>query len=261
MEYLITSIKCFKRALMVYKRQPFTVRRNPKMSNDIKFIMDFYKLENNNDKSKDNNSFYNFNDLSISQTSLFSLSYLNLLFCLSLDKKYTEILLLIKVFPPKLLENNKDLRNKLDYFKLYALLNLKKYPDIEDIINKNIEEKKDKNSEVNNINDVFDCFNINCYKTEEKFNHKSYLILAEIYLDCRLKRYDKAEKKIKKLIKLRKLENKNEISKYFHQLLLYILSLKNKKNQIINLLKYRWIQIQNKDKNTFIEYKNGDKDG
>lgn len=96
-KYLLTSIKCFKKSIMLYKRQPLTVQRSTKMINDIKYIMDFYKIEYKNN-SNDNNGFYNFNDLKISKISLFSLSYLNLLFCLTLNEKYNEVLLLIKVF-------------------------------------------------------------------------------------------------------------------------------------------------------------------
>ena len=99
--------------------------------------MKFYNIENNN-FSNSTDSFHNFNDFNISQISLFSLSYINLLFCLSLDEKYNEVLLLIKVFPTNLLKNNNDIKNKLDYFKLNAMMNLKRHGEIEHIIAKSI---------------------------------------------------------------------------------------------------------------------------
>ena len=259
-EYLITSINCFKKSIMLYKRKPYTIKRNEKMINDIKFILNFYKIENKN-ISSNNESFYNFNDLNISQISLFTLSYMNLLFCLSLNGRYNEVILLIRVFPPNLLNNNPDIKNKLDYFKLNAMLNLKKYKEAEEIINK--EKENINNSDINYAKNEFHCFNTSVCDKEYKINHESYLILAEIYLDCGLKKYDKAEKNLNKLIKMVKYDKRSEIAKYYNQLMLYILSLENKRNRMVNLIKYRWNQIQNKaeKKNKFIEYKNGDKNG
>ena len=254
-EYLITSIQCFKKSIMLYKRQPYTIPRNEKMINDINYIMKFYNIENNNNVSNNIGPFYNFNDLNISQISLFTLCYLNLLFCLSLDEKYNEVLILIKVFPPNLLKNNSDIKNKLDYFRLNAMMNLKRYGQVENIINKY--KEKEKNQE----NKEIDCLNFNgCYQ-ETKMNHESYLLLAEIYLNCRLKKYDKAEKNLNKLIKAIKKDKNLNISKYYNQLLLYILLLQNKESQALNLIKFKWKQKQNKEKNEFIEYKNGDKNG
>ena len=254
-EYLITSIQCFKKSIMLYKRQPYTIPRNEKMINDINYIMKFYNIENNNNVSNNIGPFYNFNDLNISQISLFTLCYLNLLFCLSLDEKYNEVLILIKVFPPNLLKNNSDIKNKLDYFRLNAMMNLKRYGQVENIINKY--KEKEKNQE----NKEIDCLNFNgCYQ-ETKMNHESYLLLAEIYLNCRLKKYDKAEKNLNKLIKSIKKDKNLNISKYYNQLMLYILLLQNKESQALNLIKFKWNQKQNKEKNQFIEYKNGDKNG
>ena len=253
-EYLITSIQCFKKSIMLYKRQPYKIPRNEKMINDINYIMKFYNIENNNNISNNIGPFYNFNDLNISQISLFTLCYLNLLFSLSLDEKYNEVLLLIKVFPPNLLKNNSDIKNKLDYFRLNAMMNLKRYGQVENIIKYKEKEKNQENKEI-------DCLNFNgCYQ-ETKMNHESYLLLAEIYLNCRLKKYDKAEKNLNKLIKAIKKDKNLNISKYYNQLLLYILLLQNKESQALNLIKFKWEQKQNKEKNEIIEYKNGDKNG
>ena len=257
-KYLITSIKCFKKSIMLYKKQPFTIPRNEKMVNDINYIMNFYKIENKN-ISGNKNSFYNFNDLNFSQISLFTLSYINLLFALSLNEKYNEVLLLIKVFPQKL-SNNLEIKNKLDYFKFHAMLNIKRYKEAEEIINKNKKIEKENNSDFNYDNNFFDCYNTSGCVIESEMNHKTYLTLAEIYLDCRLKRYDKAEKNLYKLIKL-KFGNKQNISKYYNQLMLYILALQNKEKHIVQLIKYRWNQLELKEKNKFIKIKNNDENG
>ena len=92
-------------------------------------------------------------------------------------------------------------------------------------------------------------------------NHESYLLLAEIYLDIRLKKYDKAEKNLSKLIKAVKQDKNNNIYIYYNQLMIYILLLQNKDNQALNLIKYKWNQKQHKEKNKLIKYKNGDKNG
>ena len=141
------------------------------------------------------------------------------------------------------------------------MLNLKKYKEAEEIINK--EKENINNSDINYAKNEFHCFNTSVCDKEYKINHESYLILAEIYLDCGLKKYDKAEKNLNKLIKMVKYDKRSEIAKYYNQLMLYILSLENKRNRMVNLIKYRWNQIQNKaeKKNKFIEYKNGDKNG
>ena len=253
--YLITSINCFKKSLMLYKKQPFTVKRNAKMVSDIQYIMSFYNIETKNTK-KNTSSFYNFNDFNLSQISLFTLSYMNLLFCLSLNDKYAEVLLLIKVFPPNLIDDI-NIKNKLDYFKFNAMLNLKKYKEAEEIISKN--KEKDKNSEMN-INE-FDCYNTNSFSVETKMEHKSYLLLSEIYLDCRLKRYQKAEKNLNELIKM-KFYKKTNIPKYYNQLMIYILSLQNKNHNIIDFLKQRWTMLQKNEKIELIDnIKNEDDNG
>ena len=139
---------------------------------------------------------------------------------------------------------------------------MKKYKDAEEIINKNKEVINGKNSDSNYINQKFECFNSTGCKIESDMNHKDYLLLAETYIDCRLKRYDKAEQNLLRLINKKFDSNKNQkTSKYYYQIMLYILSLQNKKYGIVDLLKHRWNELQNRNINGFIEYKNGDKIG
>ena len=72
-------------------------------------------------------------------------------------------------------------------------------------------------------------------------------------LNCGLKKYDKAEKNLMKIINMN-YEKKSNISNYYTQLMVYILSLQNKKKQTINLLKYRWNEFQKKGKKPSIKY-------
>ena len=51
------------------------------------------------------------------------------------------------------------------------------------------------------------------------------------------------------------------LSKYYTQLMIYILSLQNKKSATINFIKYRWNFLQNKYKNNININNNNDKNG
>ena len=54
---------------------------------------------------------------------------------------------------------------------------------------------------------------------------------------------------------------KTNIPKYYQQLMIYILSLQNKKNNLVDLIKQRWKKLQQKEKIEFKEYKNEDDNG
>ena len=264
--YLLTSINCFKKTILLFKRPQFVVKRNKKMFDEIKSILNFYIKNDDSEQNElinkiitnESESIYNYNDLNISENSLFTNCYMNLLFSLSLNEKYSEILLLIKAFPKNILNDNINLKNNLNYYKLSSLLNLSKYEEVEKIIeeNKKINENKKENN-IYNPKYKFDCFNINNFEIEKNMSHKSYLLLAEIILNCKLKKYENAEKNINKLINMNYCKN-NNISKYYTQLMIYILSLQNKKRQTINLIKYRWNNLQKKTKinNDIINYSN-----
>ena len=257
-EYLITSIKCFKKPILLYKSKPYVIKRDTKINENIESIINFFKIDNKNIQKR-TDSCCNFNDLNISNISLFISSYLNLLFSLTLNEKYNEVLLLIKVFPPNLLNQN-NIKTKLDYFKLNSLINIRKYKEVEEIIKKNKEKESENESDINYTTYEFDCLNKNNCELEKKMNHKLYLLLAKTFLNCGLKKYDKAEKNLMKIINMN-YEKKSNISNYYTQLMVYILSLQNKKKQTINLLKYRWNEFQKKGKKPSIKYKNNDKNG
>ena len=257
-KYLLLSINCFKKVILLFKKPQFINKRSNKMYEELKSILNFYTK---NEESKlinkiitnESESLYNFNDLNISENSLFTNCYMNLLFCLSLNEKYTEILLLIKAFPTSIINNNINIKNKLNYYKLSSMLNLSKYKEVEKLIEDN---KKVNYENKNNMNNEIYCFDIKNCNIEKNINHKSYLLLAETILNCKLNKFGIAEKNLYKLIKMNYNEKSN-ISKYYNQLMIYILSLQNKKTQTINFIKYRWNKLQNKYKNNNTINNNG----
>jgi hypothetical protein len=260
--YLLTSIKCFKKSILLFKRPQFVIKRNKKMFEEIKSILNFYTKNEESEQSElinkiilnESELIYNYNDLNISENKLFTNCYMNLLFTLSLNEKYSEILLLIKAFPTNIVKENNNIKNILNYYKLSSLLSLSKYKEVEAIIEENKKTINENNISIQK--NKFDCYNINDFKVEKNINHKSYLLLAETILNCKLKKYESAEKNMNKLINMNFSKN-NNIPKYYSQLMIYILSLQNKKRQTINLIKYRWNNLQKKPKNKSIINYNG----
>ena len=266
-KYLLLSIKCFKKVILLFQRPQFVIKRNKKMLDDIKSILNFYRknekpeIKNaiNKISSNEYTSINNLDDLNISENTLFISCYMNLLFCLSLNEKYNEMLLLIKAFPQNIIKNNDNIKNKLNYYKLNALINLSKYKEVEKIIedNKNSIDNNQKNN-----SKEFNCYNINNSEIETNISHKSYLLLADIFLNYKLKKYDQAEQKLNILINMDYYKNK-DISQYYKQLMIYLLSLQNKKSQVVSLVKHRWNYFLNKYKNNInnINIINNDKNG
>ena len=71
-----------------------------------------------------------------------------------------------------------------------------------------------------------------------------FLQIGKIFLHCKNGDWGQALDSLINVIKNN--YNKNEdISKYYYKLMIYILSNKNKSGKIIELIKYRWNQIQN----------------
>ena len=267
-KYLLMSINCFKKVLLLFKRPQFTIKRNNKMYDEIKSILNFYTKNEESEQNKlinkiitnENESIYNYNDLNISENSLFTNCYMNLLFCLSLNENYSEILLLIKAFPQNITNNNIYIKNKLNYYKLNSMINLSKYKEVEKIIEDSKNPITEEQNNNGNVTTDFDCYDMNNCRLEKNINHKTYLLLAETILNCKLKKYDVAEKNLNKLIAIN-YNKKKDISKYYNQLMVYILSLQNKKYQTINFIKYRWNSLKNNSKNNINIINNNDKNG
>ena len=130
---------------------------------------------------------------------------------------------------------------KIKYYELQSLINLNKRNKASELINEEINKYGNIDSDANND---FDCFNLDDFQIEKDFNHKIFLQIGQVFLFCKNKDWDMAYETLINIIKNN--YNKNEdISKYYYKLLIYILSNKNKSSKIIQLIKYRWNQIQN----------------
>ena len=246
--YLEISINAFKKVLNIYKKINNNNFNENKKVEDLKGIYNFFTK--NIDETKEFKNILNKQNISKKHhmpKSLIYSCYLNLLFSYNLKKKYLDMLLLIKnIKKEKSLSTN--LKRKVKYYEILSFINLNKNNKAEELINEEMNKYGyiDKDS-----NNDFDCFNIDDFQIEKDINHKIYLGIGQIFIDCRNKKYGLAEKKLLNLID--KNYNGNEdISKYYYQLMIYILSSQNNKSKTIQFIKYRWKQIPNNNIHTDI---------
>lgn len=241
--HLDISINSFKKVLKIYKKIKF--QNENKKTEDLKFIYNFYTKNIGETKEfKNMINRQNSNKKTNIQKSLIYSCYLNLLFSYHLKKKYLEIILLIKnIKKEKILSNS--IKRKIKYYELLALINLNRIKSAEDLINEEINKYGNIDKDANND---FDCFNVDDCQIEKDINHKILLEIGQVFIDCRNKNYEKAENKLLDIIK-NNYNGNEDISRYYYQLMIYILSSQNKKNKTINLIKYRWTQIQNSQNN------------
>ena len=134
-----------------------------------------------------------------------------------------------------------SIKRKIKYYELLSLINLNRNNTAEELIN----EEMNKYGNINNdTNNDFDCFNIDDFQIEKDINHKIFLDIGQIFIDCKNKKYEEAEKKLLDIIE-NNYNGNEDISKYYYQLMIYILSSQNKKSKTIKFIKFRWKQIQN----------------
>ena len=241
--YLDTSINSFKRALNIYKKTNYLSENKKK--EDLKGIYNFYTKNIGETKEfKNIINRQNINKRNNIPKSLIYSCYLNLLFSYNLKKKYLDIILLIKnIKKEKLLSNN--MKRKIKYYELLSLINLNKNNKAEEIINEEINKYGNIDKDANND---FDCFNINDCQIEKDINHKLLLQIGQVFVDYKNKKYEDAENKLLNIIE-NNYNGNEDISRYYYQLMFYILSSQNKKSKTIKLIKYRWKQIQNNNNN------------
>ena len=135
----------------------------------------------------------------------------------------------------------KNFLRKIKYYELLSFINLNKKNEARYLI---IEEINNYGNIVSDANNDFDCFNLDDFQIEKDFNHKIFMQIGQVFLHCKNGEWEQASESLMNIIKNN--YNKNEdISKYYYKLMIYILSNKNKKGKIIQLIKYRWNQIQN----------------
>ena len=185
-----------------------------------------------------NNQILNKNN-SLPKNLIFS-CYLNLLFAYNLNKKYLDMILLIKsIKKEKALPKN--ISRKIKYYELLSLINLNKNKQASELISEEINKYGNIDSDANND---FDCFNLDDFQIEKDFNHKIYMNIGKVFIQCKNKDWAQGYDTLMDIIKNN--FNRNEdISRYYYKLMIYILSCKNNSNKIVKLLKYRWNQIQN----------------
>ena len=249
--YLDIGINSFKKVINLYKKSNY-INICESKKEDLKGIYNFYTK--NIGETKEFNNIINGQNISkknyIPKSLIFS-CYLNLLFSYSLKKKYNEMFLLIKnIKKEKILSNN--IKRIIKYYELLCLINLNKKNTAEELI---VEEMNKYGDIEGDSNNDFDCFNFNDCQIEKDINHKMMLQIGQIIVDYKNKKFEEAENKLLNLV--RNNFNKNEdISKYYYQLMIFLLSSQNKKSKTIKLIKYRWKQLQNNN-NTQIKDNNG----
>jgi hypothetical protein len=242
--HLDISINSFKKVLKIYKKM--NIQNENKKSEDLKFIYNFYTKNIGETKEfKNMINKQNTNKKSNIPKSLIYSCYLNLLFSYHLKKKYLEIILLIKNIKKEKVILSNNIKRKIKYYELLALINLNRNKNAEDLIDDQINKYGNIDKDANND---FDCFNVDDCQIEKDINHKILLQIGQVYIYCRNKNYEKAENKLLDIIK-NNYNGNEDISRYYYQLMIYILSSQNKKNKTINLIKYRWTQIQNSQNN------------
>ena len=226
--HLDISISSFKKVLKIYKK------------------INLQNLQNENKKLEDLKFIFNFYTKNIGETkSLIYSCYLNLLFSYHLKKKYLEIILLIKNIKKEKIVLSNSIKRKIKYYELLALINLNRNKSAEDLINDQINKYGNIDKDANND---FDCFNVDDCQIEKDINHKILLQIGQVFIYCRNQNYEKAENKLLDIIK-NNYNGNEDISRYYYKLMIYVLSSQNKKNKTINLIKYRWTQIQNSQNN------------
>ena len=240
-KYLESSIISFKKVLRIYKKYDYIDEINEKRKDNLRGIFNFYTKnigETKEFKSLLNNQIINKKNF-VSKNLIYS-CYLNLLFAYNLKQKYLEIILMIN-YIKKEKNLSKNFLRKIKYYELQSLINLNKRNKASELINEEINKYGNIDSDANND---FDCFNLDDFQIEKDFNHKIFLQIGQVFLFCKNKDWNMAYETLINIIKNN--YNKNEdISKYYYKLLIYILSNKNKSSKIIQLIKYRWNQIQN----------------
>ena len=166
------------------------------------------------------------------------------------------MILLIKNIP-KEKNLSTSMKRKLKYYELLSLINLNRNKDAEELINNEVDKYGNINKDINND---FDCFNRDDFQIEKDINHKLLLQLGQVFIDCKNKKYEDAENKLLNIIE-NNYNGSEDISRYYYRLMIYILSSQNKKNKTINLIKYRWKQIQTKNNTHSNNYKDKENNG
>ena len=227
-EYLNESVIAFKRVLYIEKKGK-NLNLNIESLKELRKIYNYYiKSEEEFEIKNIINSTKNI----INQQIIIS-TILNLLFSLSLSGKYLEMILLIKTIKKEKWENlSNDIFIKIQYYKLEALISLGKIKESYELINSLLQDYNKDNFNITYFcKDNFEQYN--------ELNLKSFLETSVIFLLCKENKYNEAEKRLNNLIKEIYINNNIDISQYYSNLLIYIYLSQNKKNEVLEFLKYK----------------------
>ena len=232
--FLDKAIKSFKKVISISKMNTYT--------NNMKSLFDFYSSYIQDEKKDINiQNIYKRKKL---PNELLINTYLNLLLCLSIKKKWIEMIFIIKDYNNRKIISNKIILLKFLLYKLEAYLNLKNTQKVKEIINKlkgykKIELSFFNKSNNNIINDV----NIKLYL---------YYTLTIIYM--KEKNYGEMDINCNKILYL--INEEKNIPYYIIDLLInvYLIKLNNEPNLneknksrynniILNLIKNKKVNI------------------
>ena len=219
--YIEKAIKHFKKVILISKNNTY--------NDSMKSLFNFYSVYIDEKSEKTSEHFYKKKKI---PHELLINTYLNLLLCLSINKNWIEMIMIIKDYNNKKIITNKIVLLKILLYKLEAYINLKNKQKIKEIINKLNKYKKIELSVFNKANnDIINEVNIKLYL---------HYTLANIYM--KEKNYYEIERNIKNIITLFK--DDNNIPYYIIDLLInvYLFKLNNEPN-LDEKTKYKYNNI------------------
>ena len=235
--YIDAAISHFKKIIKISKIYFF--------SNDINSIYKFYSNDNTNNNEEDINKNNTPKKKRIPSELLIDI-YLNLLFCLSLKKKWAEMILYIKDFTTRKFTSNKANTIKILLYKLEAYVNLDNIQKSKEILNKLKVHKKIELSIFNKTNDDI----------ITRINIKLYLYYSKILINLRDKNEKEIDANVTKLLYL--VKNMDNIPYYIIDLIINVYLYKldkdtnitktkiNYNNIILNLIKNKKTDLNTK---------------
>ena len=229
------SIKMFRK--VIYLCDNF-IKKNKINSFEQKFneIEIVLNINENNDSKRKNNyssSQYLHNE---SYNQILVLSFLNLLFCLSITKSFNEIIKIGKFLfvhqIKNVIQNNKNYYFTLENYIIYAYINTNQ-----------IELAKNELNKVNRISfsDLEGSFISNNKIMSKEVYFKINLIMNSIIINLKINNYEEVLQGIKNGLKIFKNKSIKNIPYYFLNLILYYLLETGQKDSSIELIKYKKI--------------------
>ena len=203
------------------------------------FEQKFNEIEialNINEDSKNKNNYSSQNLHYESYTQILVLSFLNLLFCLSINKSFNEIIKIGKFLLVHQIKN--IIQNNKNYF-----FNIKNYIIYAYLSTNQIDLAKNELNKVNRISfsDLEGIFISNNKIISKEVYFKINLIINSILINLKVHNYEVVLQGIKNGLKIFKNKSIKNIPYYFLNLILYYLLETGQKDSSIELIKYKKI--------------------